>query len=105
VVGYADGLDEKSAEYAKVKPEVVTRGVEEFSKPRYAVDVLKVGVPVAMAYVEGVAGAHAEIIYTREEAKKHFKNASDAAKLPFIYLSEGVSNENIQRRFANRRRS
>ena len=93
LVGYADGLDEKSAEYAKVKPEVVTSGIQEFSKPRYAVDVLKVGVPVAMAYVEGVAGAHTEKIYTREEAKKHFKNASDAAKLPFIYLSEGVSNE------------
>ena len=93
LVGYADGLDEKSAAYARVKPEVVTRGVVEFSKPAYAVDVLKVGVPVAMAFVAGIAGAKAEQIYTREEAKAHFRQASDAAKLPFIYLSEGVSNE------------
>jgi len=93
LVGYADGVEEKSAAYARVKPEVVTRGVEEFSKPAYAVDVLKVGVPVAMAFVEGRAAANAEQIYTREAAKAHFRQASDAAKLPFIYLSEGVSNE------------
>jgi tagatose 1,6-diphosphate aldolase len=65
----------------------------EFSKPVYAVDVLKVGVPVAMAFVEGVARTNTEQVYTREEAKAHFRRASDAAKLPFIYLSEGVSNE------------
>jgi len=93
LVGYADGMDEKSTAYARVKPEVVTRGVVEFSKPVYAVDVLKVGVPVAMAFVEGVAGTNTEQVYTREEAKAHFRRASDAAKLPFIYLSEGVSNE------------
>lgn len=93
LVGYADGIDEKTAAYARVKPEVVTRGVEEFSKAGYMVDVLKVGVPVAMAFVEGVRAADAEQVYTREEAKAYFRKASDAAGRPFIYLSEGVSNE------------
>ena len=52
-VGYEEGVDEKGLEYAKKKPEVVTRSMEEFSKPQYAVDVLKVEVPVTMAFVKG----------------------------------------------------
>src|SRR6201997_4871919 len=46
-VGYdpQDG-DEKGFEYAKKKPEIVTKSMEEFSKPQYKVDVLKVEVPV-----------------------------------------------------------
>lgn len=50
-------MEDKSAEFAQIKPEVVGRGIEEFSKPRYRVDVLKVGVPVNMAYVEGSPAA------------------------------------------------
>ena len=52
-VGYEEGVDEKGLEFAKKKPEVVTRSMEEFSKPQYAVDVLKVEVPVTMAFVKG----------------------------------------------------
>ena len=93
LVSYRDDMDEKSAEFARVKPEIVTRSVEEFSKPGYAVDVLKVGVPVNMKFVgpAGVQGSQA--IYTRAEAIAHFRRASQATTLPFIYLSEGVSNE------------
>ena len=54
-VGYEEGGDEKSIEFARKKPEVVTKSMEEFSKPQYAVDVLKVEVPVNMAFVEGHA--------------------------------------------------
>lgn len=93
LVGYADGKDEKSADYARIKPEVVIRGVEEFSKDVYGVDILKVGVPVNMAFVEGVIPGNTEHVYTREEAKNHFRRASEASGKPFIYLSEGVSNE------------
>ena len=93
LVAYHDEMDEKSREFAKVKPEIVTRSMEEFSKPQYRVDVLKVGVPVNMAFVAGVKNNGADALYTREQAKEHFRHASDAAKKPFIYLSEGVSNE------------
>src|SRR5215472_5291712 len=53
LVGYEEGVDEKGPAFAKKKPEVVIRSMEEFSKPQYAVDVLKVEVPVTMAYVQG----------------------------------------------------
>jgi tagatose 1,6-diphosphate aldolase len=93
LVPYHDELDEKSREFAALKPEIVTRGIEEFSKPQYLVDILKVGVPVNMAFVDDSSNQMANAAYTREEAKKHLRRASTAARKPFIYLSEGVSNE------------
>ncbi|PYT73601.1 MAG: tagatose 1,6-diphosphate aldolase [Acidobacteria bacterium] len=93
LVSYHEGMEDKSREFAKLKTDVVTASVEEFSKPQYGVDVLKVGVPVSMAYVEGTPGAERDWLYSREEAKRHFRRAASAARLPFIYLSEGVGNE------------
>jgi tagatose 1,6-diphosphate aldolase len=93
LVSYDDGMDEKSMEFARIKPQVVSRSVQEFSKPQYAVDVIKVGVPVNMAFVEGARSSPISVIYTREEAKTHFRRAAAASGKPFIYLSEGVSNE------------
>jgi tagatose 1,6-diphosphate aldolase len=92
-VGYVEGGDEKGIEFARKKPEVVRGSMEEFSKPQYAVDVLKVEVPVNMAFVGGTASCKGESAYSREEAKEHFRRAAAAAKKPFIYLSAGVSNE------------
>ena len=92
-VTYEEGVDEKGLEFAKKKPEGVTRSMEEFSKPQYGVDVLKVEVPVNMAFVKGARACKGEAAYTREEAKEHFRKSAAAAKKPFIYLSAGVSND------------
>ena len=53
LVSYGEGRDDGRAEFAAVKPEVVARSMAEFSKPGCRVDVLKVGVPVNLAFVEG----------------------------------------------------
>jgi tagatose 1,6-diphosphate aldolase len=94
-VGYdPKGGDEKGIEYAKRKPFIVTESMREFSKPQYKVDVLKVEVPVNMAYVEGSkANKTGQVAYTREEAKKLFRQAADVATKPFIYLSAGVDDD------------
>jgi tagatose 1,6-diphosphate aldolase len=92
-VGYEEGGDEKSLAYAKKKPEIVARSMAEFSKWQYGVDVLKVEVPVNMAYVAGSKACKGDSAYTRDEAKEHFRKAAAAAKKPFIYLSAGVSND------------
>ena len=96
-VGYVENGDEKGIEYAKKKPEIVSKSMEEFSKPQYAVDVLKVEVPVNMAFVAGPGKANkgetASAAYTRDQAKEHFRRAAAAAKKPFIYLSAGVNND------------
>jgi tagatose 1,6-diphosphate aldolase len=92
-VGYEEGVDEKGMEFARKKPECVIRSMEEFSKPQYAVDVMKVEVPVTMAFVAGTRSCKGESAYSREEAKDHFRKAAAVAKKPFIYLSAGVSND------------
>lgn len=92
-VGYEEGVDEKGIEFAKKKPECVRRSMEEFSKPQYGVDVLKVEVPINMAFVKGTRSCKGDSVYTREQAKEHFRNAAAVSKKPFIYLSAGVSND------------
>ena len=92
-VGYdPKGGDEKALEYAKNKPEIVKKSMEEFSKPQYKVDVLKVEVPINAEYVEGSSVYKGQKAYTRDEALKHFREAAAIAAKPFIYLSAGVSN-------------
>ena len=92
-VGYEEGLDEKGVEFARKKPAAVVKSMEEFSKPQYNVDVMKVEVPVTVAFVKGTRACPSESVYTREEAKEYFRKAAAVAKKPFIYLSAGVSNE------------
>jgi tagatose 1,6-diphosphate aldolase len=93
-VGYDEkGGDEKSVEYAKKKPQIVTQSMAEFTKDRYGVDVMKVEVPIDMKFVEGAkAFAGKGAAYTREAAKKLFLESAKVATKPFIYLSAGVSN-------------
>jgi tagatose 1,6-diphosphate aldolase len=92
-VGYdPKGGDEKGFEYAKNKPEIVRKSMEEFSKPQYFVDVLKVEVPINAEFVEGSAVYKGQKAYTRGEALAHFREAASVARKPFIYLSAGVSN-------------
>lgn len=92
---YSDEIgDDKSIEFARVKPEKVTKYMQEFSKPEYGVDVLKVEVPVNVRYVEGSKANHdGQVAYSREEAKEHFRTAAAVSKVPFIYLSAGVTDE------------
>lgn len=90
-VTYADGVS--GIDWARRKPDAVSKGMAEFSKPRYHVDVLKVEVPVDMKFVSGTRSFTGEEAYTRADALRLFKEASDAAQKPFIYLSAGVSNE------------
>ena len=85
----ATGLDDNSAEYAKVKPHKVNDMMKEFSAEKYHVDVLKVEVPVNMNYVEGYAAG--EVVYSKAEAAQHYAEQAAATELPFIFLSAGVS--------------
>ncbi len=92
-VGYdPQGGDEKGLEFAKKKPDVVKKSMQEFSKPQYKVDVLKVEVPINAEFVEGSSVYKGQKAYSRAEALKHFKEAAAIATKPFIYLSAGVSN-------------
>lgn len=66
---------------ARRKPELIVRTMEEFSKPDYKVDVLKVEFPVVAGTPE----------WTRAEALEWYRAADRAASgVPYIYLSAGV---------------
>ena len=92
-VGYdPKGGDEKGLEYAKIKPEVVSKSMVEFSKPQYYVDMLKVEVPTNAEFVEGSSVFKGQAAYTRAQALEYYRRAAEVATKPFIYLSAGVSN-------------
>jgi tagatose 1,6-diphosphate aldolase len=94
-VGYdPKGGDEKGIEYAKRKPESVIGSMEEFTKERYSIDVMKAEVPINMKFVEGVKSNIGKgSAYTRKEALDLFRKSAAVSKKPFIYLSAGVSND------------
>jgi tagatose 1,6-diphosphate aldolase len=92
---YSDTIgDEKSMAFALAKPDKVRKYMQEFSQPQYGIDVLKVEVPINMRYVQGArANPDGQVAYTREQAKDAFRTAAAATKVPFIYLSAGVTDE------------
>jgi len=96
-VGYDPaGGDVNTLEYAKKKPEIVAKSMEEFSKSRYQVDVLKVEMPVNMKFVEGTKSFKGEKAYTKEQAKEYFRQTAKVTKKPFIYLSAGVDDDEFR---------
>jgi tagatose 1,6-diphosphate aldolase len=86
------GEDEAGLAFAKRKPEIVSRSMEEFSKDRYAADVLKVEVPVQMAFVKGTQAYKGVQAYTRAEALHLFRSSAACTEKPIVYLSAGVTN-------------
>jgi tagatose 1,6-diphosphate aldolase len=92
IVPYQDGVHEKSPQFARCKPAILVSAMQEFSKPHYCVDVLKVGVPITMAYVEGSSDSSGVFVHTRAEALELFRNAAAATDKAFLFLSAGVSN-------------
>lgn len=86
------GGDGKNLDYAKRKPEIVMESMREFSKDRYAVDLLKVEVPVLMKFVPGTSAFKGEQAYLAAAAERYFRETASATDKPFVYLSAGVSN-------------
>lgn len=97
-VGYdPEGGDEKGVEYARKKHVIVAGSMEEFSKPEYFVDVLKVEVPINMHFVEGARNNKTgQVAYTKKEAMSLLLKTAESAQRPFIYLSAGVSDDQFR---------
>lgn len=88
-----DGEVEDKRQLAQTKPRKVIEAMKFFADRRFGVDVLKVEVPVVMQYVEGFGD---DVLYSQAEAQAYFKAQSEATKLPFIFLSAGVSTSLFQ---------
>jgi len=98
-------MDDKSPQFARCKPVILTSAMQEFSSRAIASMSLKVGVPVTMAYVEALASA-GTFVHTRAEALQLYRQAAAAAAKTFLFLSAGVSNraftEALQLAFGSR---
>jgi tagatose 1,6-diphosphate aldolase len=94
ILGYsATGEDEKGLSFAQHKPRMVALSVEEFSKPEYGVDMLKIEVPVEMRFVPGTSLFSGEQAYSLGAAQQSFRNIDSATSRPYVYLSAGVTNQ------------
>lgn len=81
------------AEYARLKPDLVRRATAVFAAPRFQVDVLKVEVPVDLAFVAGFG----DPLMSRTDALEAFRNAAAAANgIDLVYLSAGVAFEQFE---------
>lgn len=81
---------ERSLAFARKKPEYVAHTMQEFSRPDYGVDILKVELPINPSFVSGTRAFAGEgSAYTRAEAIEHFRVTASATSGPFIYLSGG----------------
>lgn len=84
--------DGKWLAYAKRKPAIAIKSIEEFNAERYGADVMKLEFPVDMRFVPGTQTFCGETAYSRAEAMEYFRTAASATSKPFVYLSAGVGN-------------
>jgi len=84
---YHPTIQPGTAEYARIKPDLVRRATELFAEPRFHADVLKVEIPIDLNFVEGFGEAQR----SREEAMEAFRMAAaPASGHDLVYLSAGV---------------
>ncbi|HID57575.1 TPA: tagatose 1,6-diphosphate aldolase [Candidatus Poribacteria bacterium] len=84
--------------YAKRKPEIVRRTAEEFSKPEYKVDILKLEFPADLKYTEEYCkgtfdGKHRKFVYNLSAVRDFCKAVDEASQVPWVILSAGVDIE------------
>lgn len=93
LVTYDDAIgDIHGLAFARRKPALVTGSIAEFTQPQYGIDVLKVEVPVNLAFVQGTRAFAGTAAYSRQEALQRCREAASAATKPLIYLSGGATN-------------
>ncbi|RKU28744.1 hypothetical protein C6497_08270 [Candidatus Poribacteria bacterium] len=96
LVSYALEGTTKSVEFAKQKPDLVIRSVEEFTDPSYKVDILKLEFPADLKYTEEYKDCcfyAGDTAYSLSEVKEACKKLDDASTLPWVILSAGVDIE------------
>lgn len=96
LVSYALEGTTKSVEFAKQKPDLVIRSVQEFIDPSYKVDILKLEFPADLKYTEEFKDSSfyaGDTAYNLNEVKEVCKKLDEASALPWVILSAGVDIE------------
>jgi len=80
--------DSASLAFARLKPELVREATRRFADPHFHIDVLKVEIPVNLAYVSGFGTDD----FSGDWVLDAFRRAAEpAGDIPLVYLSAGVS--------------
>lgn len=95
---FKDEEIENEANFIRKKPEIVLKTVEEFSKPEYGVDILKLEFPVDLKFVDDFCygafdGKEREGIFTIDDAYEFCESISQTSRVPWVILSAGVDIE------------
>lgn len=95
---YKDDEIENEANFIRKKPEIVVKTVEEFSKPEYGVDILKLEFPVDLKFVDDFCygafdGKEREAVFSIDDAYEFCESITDTSKVPWVILSAGVDIE------------
>ncbi|WP_434520237.1 tagatose 1,6-diphosphate aldolase [Pediococcus sp. M21F004] len=94
---YDDAVTDKtSAAFAKIQPALIIDTIKELTKSRYHIDMLQIEMPVNLQFVEGFAETDVTPVYSKREAAKLFKEASDTTTRPFLYKSGPESIETFK---------
>ncbi|AMV69423.1 Tagatose 1,6-diphosphate aldolase [Pediococcus damnosus] len=80
-------IDRKSAEFAKIRPMLIIDTLKELTKSRYHIDILQIETPIDFNFVDGFTDSEITSVYSKREAAKLFKEASDITTRPFLYES------------------
>ena len=84
-----------SPEFAREKPRLVVEMTEEFSKPQYRADILKLQFPAELKYADPFADGSfddrkREPVYGIAEVERFCHEVHQAAAIPWVILSAGV---------------
>ncbi len=82
-----------SAEYARVKPEIVIDAARRFSEDRFRVDLLKLEFPGHLKYVDAFQDrpfAAGEVVHTLAETEANCRRLDETSRVPWVILSAGV---------------
>lgn len=93
LVSYALEGTTKSVGFAKQKPDLVIRSVEEFTDPSYKADILKLEFPADLKYTVDYQNSDfyaGDSAYELAEVKEICQKLDEASTLPWVILSAGV---------------
>jgi len=96
-VSYAlDGGSTNRLEFARQKPDLVIRSVEEFTQPEYKVDILKLEFPANLKFCSAYSDRDfyaGESSYDLDQVKDFCRRLDVVSTLPWVILSAGVDIE------------
>ncbi|MCY4401375.1 MAG: tagatose 1,6-diphosphate aldolase [Candidatus Poribacteria bacterium] len=96
LVSYALEGTTKSVEFAKQKPDLVIRSVQEFTDPSYKVDILKLEFPADLKYTSDYKDSafyEGDSAYDLSDVRDICQKLDATSTLPWVILSAGVDIE------------